>query len=89
WFIGAITDEDSRKMNAPLSFLEKGKQYTATIYADAPGADWKTNPEAYLIKTYTVDQSTVLKLELAPGGGAAVSIRPLTAPAPKGVAKYK
>lgn len=89
WFIGAITDEDSRKMNTPLSFLEKGKQYLATIYADAPGANWKSNPEAYAIKQYVVDQLTVLKLELAPGGGAAVSIKPLTAPAPKTVARYK
>lgn len=89
WFIGAITDEDSRKMNAPLTFLEKGKQYLATIYADAPGADWKINPEAYMIKQFLVDQYTVLRLELAPGGGAAISIKPLTAPAPKSVARYK
>lgn len=89
WFIGAITDESSRKMTAPLSFLEKGRQYLATIYADAPGADWKNNPEAYTIRQYWVDQDTILKLELAPGGGAAVSIKPLTAPAPKGVARYR
>ncbi|MBO9635187.1 MAG: glycoside hydrolase family 97 protein [Chitinophagaceae bacterium] len=89
WFIGAITDENSRKMNTPLSFLEKGKQYLATIYADAPGADWKTNPEAYVIKQFLVDQQTVLKLNLAPGGGAAISIKPLTAPAPRSVTRYK
>jgi glucan 1,4-alpha-glucosidase len=89
WFIGAITDEDNRKLNTPLNFLDKGKQYMATVYADAPGADWKSNPEAYTIKQYVVNQDTVLKLELAPGGGAAVSIKPLTAPAPKTVPKYK
>ena len=78
WFVGAITDENSRNEIVPLDFLDKGKKYVATIYADGADADWKTNPEAYQINTYLVDANTKLKLKLAPGGGAAISIKPAT-----------
>ena len=74
WFLGAITDENARTLDLPLSFLDAGRKYKATIYKDAPGADWKLKPEAYVIETRMVDSRTVLKLWLAPGGGAAVSI---------------
>ena len=76
WFIGAITDENSRSTSIPLNFLDNGK-YVATIYADADNADWKNNPEAYTIQKITVDRGSILKLKLAPGGGAAVSILPV------------
>ena len=78
WFIGAITDENSRKATIPLSFLDKGKKYVADIYRDAANADWKDNPEAYTIEHVIVDDTTTLSIVLAPGGGAAVSIRPAT-----------
>lgn len=76
WFLGAITDENARQFVEDLSFLDKGKKYIATIYADAPDADWKTNPEAYTIRKITVSSTTHLSIKLAPGGGAAVSIVP-------------
>jgi len=76
WFLGAITDENARQFVEDLSFLDKGKKYIATIYADAPDADWKTNPEAYTIRKITVSSTTHLSLKLAPGGGAAASIVP-------------
>jgi glucan 1,4-alpha-glucosidase len=74
WFIGAVTDENSRTAQIPLNFLDKGKTYTAIIYRDADNADWKENPEAYIIEKRTVDAGTMLSVKLAPGGGAAVSI---------------
>ncbi|GGB15498.1 alpha-glucosidase [Puia dinghuensis] len=77
WFLGAITDENARTVDVPLAFLEPGRKYKATIYKDGVGADWKTNPEAYAIETMTVDSKGRLRVQLAPGGGAAVSIRPL------------
>ena len=75
WYIGAITNQDSRSTTIALSFLDKGKKYMATIYADAPNADWKNNPEAYTIKTITVTADTKFDLKLAPGGGTAISIK--------------
>lgn len=88
WFIGTITDENNRDESLNLNFLDKGKKYVATIYADADNADWKENPEAYQIKKYLVDVNTKLNLKLAKGGGAAVSIKPATAD-DKGLKFYK
>ena len=58
------------KPDLNLSFLDKEKKYTATIYRDAPDADWKDNPEAYMIEQFIVDNKTNLDIALAPGGGA-------------------
>jgi hypothetical protein len=88
WFIGAITDENSRKANLPLLFLDKGKKYLATIYRDAPNADWKDNPESYTIEQFIVDGNTNLNIMLAPGGGAAVSIYPAAAADLKKIKMY-
>jgi len=89
WFAGAITDENNRIAAIPLSFLDNGIKYIATIYADAADADWKTNPGAYKIEQFLVDNKTQLKLKLANGGGAAVSIKPADAVQLKAVKKYK
>jgi hypothetical protein len=88
WFIGAITDENSRNAVIPLSFLDKGKKYIVTIYADADNADWKANPEAYQIHSYLVTDKTKLNIKLANGGGAAISIKPAGANV-KGLKMYK
>ncbi len=74
WFIGAITDENTREITADFSFLDTNKKYVATIYADAADADWQSNPEAYTIKKVTVTSTTKLSLKLAAGGGTAISI---------------
>lgn len=76
WFIGAITDENSRTAILPLNFLDAGKKYIAVIYKDADKADWKNNPEAYAIEKFIVDAKTIMQLKLAPGGGTAISIMP-------------
>lgn len=75
WYIGAITDENSRIATIPLNFLGNQKRYQATIYKDAADADWQTNPEAYAIETIPVQSSTVLKIKLAPGGGCAIRVK--------------
>jgi hypothetical protein len=79
WFVGAITDENSRTANISLDFLAPNQQFVATIYADAKDAHWQNNPTAYEIKSYLVGARTTLKIALANGGGAAVSIKPASA----------
>lgn len=88
WFIGAITDENSRTSNVSLDFLAPNLNYVAVVYADAKNADWQKNPMAYEIKSYLVDSKTVLKLTLAKGGGAAVSLKPASAADLKNLQKY-
>ena len=75
WFLGAVTDENARNTIVNLDFLTKGKKYKATIYADAKDADWKANPIAYKISTLTVTSKSKLKLNLAAGGGSAISFQ--------------
>jgi len=76
WFLGAITDEEGRTFDIPLSFLSKGQSYVAEVYADGPGANWLTNPLPVAISKRTVTSGSRLHLVLAPGGGQAVRIRP-------------
>ena len=75
WFIGAITDENARTANITFEFLPKGKTFTATIYEDGKDAHYEKNPQSYAIKTVKVNSKTKLQQELAPGGGAAISIK--------------
>jgi hypothetical protein len=89
WFVGAITDENRRTADLKLSFLDKGNKYRITIYRDAPDADWKDNPEAYIIEQFIVDNDSKLRIELAKGGGAAMSIVPATDTDTKKIKKYK
>jgi len=73
WYLGAITDENSRKVSVALDFLEAGKRYHGILYKDGAGADWKANPEAYTIEKITVDNHSKLEVTLAAGGGVAAS----------------
>lgn len=77
WYVGGITDENSRETVIDLSFLPAGKKYQATIYADGKTADWRTNPKEYVISTKKVTSKTKLKQRLAPSGGVAISIKEL------------
>ena len=77
WFLGAITDENARKSEIKLDFLSKGKKYKAIIYEDAKDADWKNNPIAYKIRTIVVTHTSKINLNLAPGGGTAISFEPI------------
>jgi alpha-glucosidase len=76
WFIGAITDEEGRTFDVPLSFLTKGQRYIAEIYADGRNANWLTNPLPVAISRRTVTSASRLHLVLAPGGGQAIRMRP-------------
>ena len=80
WFIGGITDEESRTVEVPLTMLEDGKEYTLTLWMDAEDADWQTNPYAYEIRESTVTRSDVLSIRMAPGGGFVAILRPTCHP---------
>jgi hypothetical protein len=74
WFVGNVNGITPRSTVLKLDFLEKGKTYEATIYADAKDAHYKTNPQAYTISKKKVTYKSTLKLNSAPGGGFAISI---------------
>jgi len=76
WFIGAMTDEEARTFDVPLSFLPAGPSYVAEIYADGPNAHWLTNPLPVTISSRPVNSTSRLRIAMAPGGGQAIRIRP-------------
>ncbi|MBQ7272554.1 MAG: glycoside hydrolase family 97 catalytic domain-containing protein, partial [Bacteroidales bacterium] len=77
WFMGGVVDEQKRDFDIPLSFLEPGVSYEATLYRDADDAHYKTNPQAYAIEKLIVSADDNLKVTAAPGGGFAVSFKKL------------
>ena len=74
WFVGNVNGLKARTSTISLDFLEKGKKYEATIYADAADAHYKTNPQAYKITKQKVTYKSKLQLSTAPGGGYGISI---------------
>ena len=74
WFVGGKCNEDGHKSTVKLDFLDKGRKYECTIYADAKNASYDKNPTAYVITKRTVKRGDVLNLTEAPGGGFAISI---------------
>lgn len=75
WFVGNVNGEHTRASKIKLDFLENGKKYVATIYADAKDAHYKTNPQAYSIKNQKVTNKSTLTLTSVPGGGYAISFK--------------
>ena len=75
WFCGGVTDEQKRTLAVPMDFLEAGKVYEATIYADAHDADYKENPQAYEISAREVTSEDVLQMTMTRGGGFAISFK--------------
>lgn len=73
WFVGNVTGEKAHESVIRFDFLDPGKTYIATIYADAPDADYKTNPQAYTIRTMKCKSKTILKQKAVEGGGFAIS----------------
>ncbi len=76
WYLGAITDEQPRRLRVPLTMLATGVAYVAEIYRDAADAHWDGNPYALEIERQRLNNESVLELQLAAGGGAAIRFRP-------------
>ena len=76
WFCGGVTDTEARNFDLKLDFLESGT-YEATLYADAPDAHYKNNPQSYVITKLTVTPDGTIPVTMAPGGGFAISFERL------------
>jgi len=74
WFVGGKCDENGHQSVITLDFLDKGRRYECTVYADAKNAHYEKNPKAYTITRRTVRRGDVLRLKEAPGGGFAISL---------------
>lgn len=77
WFVGCTVDENGHTSEISLDFLDANRKYEAIIYKDAKDAHYRNNPQAYKIEKKRVSSKTKLKIQCAPGGGYAISFRPL------------
>ncbi|TLX71269.1 glycoside hydrolase family 97 protein [Labilibacter sediminis] len=75
WFVGSLTNRQSRQITINCSFLEEGKKYEATLYEDAKDSHYLNNKESYFIRKLNIDSNSKLKIKLAQGGGHAIYIR--------------
>ena len=75
WYVGGVSDENAREVTFNLDFLTPGLEYEATLYADAPDAHYKTNPQAYTITKSIVTSADSMTVKMACGGGFALSLR--------------
>lgn len=89
WFVGGITDENARTATFALDFLEPGKKYVATLYADGKTADYKENPTEYQIKKGIVTSKTRISVKEVRSGGFALSLIEATPENSKGIKKWK
>lgn len=76
WFVGGVTNGDARTMPVAFDFLDAGRKYVATVYADAKDADYEKNPEKYVITKGLVTSKDAVKMYIARGGGFAISLVP-------------
>ncbi len=78
WYVGAVTDENARTLSLKLDFLQPGQRYTAKIWRDGSAAHWKTAPYDMVSETRTLTANDTLTLNIAAGGGFALSLKPET-----------
>jgi alpha-glucosidase len=72
WWLGAIGDGKTHRLNIKLGFLTAGQRYKAHIYKDGPGADYTQHRESMQVETREVRAGQSIELKLAPGGGQAI-----------------
>ena len=73
WYIGGMTDWDSRDLTLDLSFLPEGKKYEMTIYKDGSNADRIAID--FKQEKLTVDNTYKSNIYLAKGGGLAIMLK--------------
>ena len=75
WFLGSITDENSREIEINFNFLEANKIYEAKVYRDGNNAHWNNNPLDIIIETLEIKKGDSKVIKLAEGGGLAISLK--------------
>ena len=76
WYLGSITNEESRQIEIEISFLEPGQDYHATIYKDPKDGGWDTDPEEIIIENVVFTKGDMHTIDLPSGGGQAIRFYP-------------
>ena len=74
WYIGGVTNEEARRVDLYIDFLEPQVNYIAKIYRDADDAHYRDHQLGYVVEEKILRQGDHLEMYLAPGGGFAMKI---------------
>jgi len=77
WYLGSLTNEESRTFDIDLSFLDANATYEAQMYADEIGTTWNKNATKVAITTKKVKSTDALQINLSEGGGTAIRFKKL------------
>jgi len=69
---GSRVHPDIYSTEVNLSFLKDNVSYQATIFKDAP--DSYEQPKEYMVEKRTVDNKTILNIDMAKGGGFVIRL---------------
>ena len=72
WYIGGMTDWNARTIELDLSFLPDG-QYQSVLFSD--GVNAAKQAADYKRSEQTLDKNQKVKINMAPGGGFAMSLK--------------
>ena len=75
WYVGGVSGENAHETSFALDFLTPGVVYEATLYADAPDADYAAKPQAYTITKSEVTSADTLTVKMARSGGFGLTLR--------------
>ena len=75
WYIGGVTNEEGRKVELYLDFLEPDVNYVATIYRDSEDAHYRDHQLGYVIEEKVLRRGDKLDIYIAPGGGFAIKMQ--------------
>ena len=74
WYIGGVTNEEGRRVDLYIDFLEPGVNYIAKIYRDSDDAHYRDHQLGYVIEEKIVRQGVHLEMHRAPAGGLALKL---------------
>lgn len=74
WFIGGVTNEEGRKVELYLDFLDPDINYIATVYRDSEDAHYRDHQVGYVIEEKVLRRGDKIEIYMAPGGGFAMKL---------------
>ena len=74
WYIGGVTNEEGRRIELYIDFLEPSVNYVATVYRDSDDAHYRDHQLGYVIEEKIVRNGDRMEMYIAPGGGFAMRL---------------
>ncbi len=74
WYVGGVTNEEARRVELYIDFLEPSVNYVATVYRDSDDAHYRDHQLGYVIEEKIIRNGDRMEMYIAPGGGFAMKL---------------